>query len=75
MGELHAQNGYGDTKTVWDADNPDEVNQARRTYNDLIKKNFLAFSVGRRGKKDEQIDEFDPDAEQIIMCPQMKGGI
>lgn len=75
MGALNVMDQHGDTKMVWDADNPDEVKIAMDAYNKLIKKNFLAFSVGKKGKKDEQIDEFDPDAEQIIMCPQMAGGV
>jgi len=64
----------GDTKIVWDSDKPDEVGAARDTFNKLKKKGYLAFSVRDKGHKGDQINEFDPDAEKLIMAPPMAGG-
>lgn len=61
-GELAVMGREGDTKIIWDTDNEDEVESAERSFDDLIDKHFVAFAVGARGKKGEQIKEFDPDA-------------
>jgi len=65
----------GDTKLIWDCESKDEVDNARETFNRLRKKGYLAYKVvGKEGNKGEQIHEFDPDAERIILSPAMKGG-
>jgi hypothetical protein len=65
----------GDTKIMWDADNAEEVAAAKRTFDDLRKKGFLAFkATGEKGAKGEQIRTFDADAERIILAPPMRGG-
>jgi hypothetical protein len=75
MGTLATMGCSGDTKVIWDADNADEVAAAQRTFDDLKKKGFLAFAVtGAKGAKGDQIREFDPEAERIIMAPPMQGG-
>ena len=74
MGELREMSHKGDTKVIWDADNATEVDNARRTFDDLKKKGFLAYTVEAKGRKGKIIREFDPDAEKIIMAPPMAGG-
>ena len=66
---------HGDIKQIWDPTKPDEVAAARETFNNLRKKNYLAFRVvGKDGDKGEQIREFDPSAGAYIMAPQLVGG-
>lgn len=74
MGELATMGRAGDTKLIWDAGNEPEVENARRTFDDLRGKGFLAFAVKAKGEKGAQIREFDADAEKIIMVPPMRGG-
>jgi hypothetical protein len=74
MAELCVMNTTGDTKTIWDKNNPDEVAAARATFDALKKKKYLAFSVASGGKKGELMTTFDPNAEQIIMSPPVAGG-
>lgn len=65
----------GDTKVFWDKDNPDEVANARRTFNDLRAKGFLAYKLSGRGdSKGEVLHEFDARAERIILTPAHQGG-
>jgi len=64
----------GDTKSIWDKSNEDEVENARDTFDKLKKKGYLAFSVNKDGSKGVQMSTFDPDAERMIMVPQMQGG-
>jgi hypothetical protein len=73
-GELCVLDKTGDTKLMWDSAVDDEVDAARRTFNDLKKKGYLAFSVTKKGDKGEVIKTFDPDAEKIIMAPPLVGG-
>lgn len=75
MGELVKMDDTGDTKIMWSKDNQDEIDNAKRTFDDLRKKGFTAYSVkGKNGEKNEIIRDFDPDSEKIIMAPQMQGG-
>jgi hypothetical protein len=64
----------GDVKTVWDSENETEVAAARKQFDDLKAKGFLAYKVDRKGEKGEVIRRFDPDAEAIILAPPMVGG-
>ena len=64
----------GDTKKIWDKNNPDEVADAHASFDRLKDKGYLAFSVNKAGDKGDQIHTFDPDAERLIMSPAMRGG-
>jgi len=73
--ELVTMDHTGDTKLLWDSDNKDEVDNARESFNRLRKKGYFGFSVkGKNGDKGEQLKEFDPDTERIIMAPPLVGG-
>lgn len=75
MSMLEVMDGSGDTKILWSRDNPDEVEVARTAFNSLRAKKFNAFKiVGKDGSQGEQITEFDPNLERIIMVPAMRGG-
>jgi hypothetical protein len=74
-GEMAVMDHSGDTKIIWDAEKPDEVETARQSFKSLRKKGYLAYKVtGKDGAKGEQIHEFEPDAERIILAPPMVGG-
>ena len=65
----------GDTKYVWDRNNETDVAVARAAFNEAKKRGHIAFKVDKEGNKTaEQITEFDPNLERIIMAPPMRGG-
>lgn len=64
----------GDTKIIWDPDNKDEVKNAKRTFENLLKKGFTAFSVKRDGSRDTLVTDFDEDLEKLILVPRLVGG-
>lgn len=65
----------GDTKHMWDKNNPDEVVAARVLFDTLVgEKRMQAYSVKRNGEPGQRIREFDPEAEKIIFQPAMVGG-
>lgn len=72
--EMAVMDHTGDSKTIWDSENEDEVSVARDTFNKLRKKGYAAFRVGSGGKKAEKMDEFDPEAGKMIMVPPLAGG-
>ena len=74
MGELAVMGTKGDTKIIWSADSKDEVANAKRTFDDLRKKGYLAFAVRGTGEKGEQVTAFDASAEKLILAPPMQGG-
>jgi len=72
--EMRTLGTSGDTKLVWDSEQEDEVENARRTFDNLKAKGFAAFAVGAKGAKAEQVRAFDPNAEKLIMVPAVAGG-
>lgn len=73
--EMAVMDLTGDTKIIWDPENDDEVENAERMFNEFVKeKKFAAFSVGKKGKKDEQIKKFDPEIDKMILVPPICGG-
>lgn len=75
MATMHVMDPTGDTKIIWDKDNPDEVANARRTFEDLVtNKRFTAYRVDDTGDRSAVIREFDPTAEKLIIRPAMQGG-
>lgn len=73
-GTLFVMDESGDNRIQWRKDRPDEVASARARFDELKRKNYLAYTVNRRGDRGDVIDVFDPNEERIIMAPQMVGG-
>lgn len=74
IGELCVMDATGDTRTIWDPANPDEVTNARNSFEALRKKGYIAYKVIGSGDKGEIMREFDPQAGKIIMSPPVIGG-
>jgi len=74
--QIAVMSGAGDLRKVWNAANADEVEDARRSFNHLVKdKKYLAFRVNpENNNKGEQMREFDPDAGKMILIPPVAGG-
>lgn len=65
----------GDLKTIWSKDEPDEVAAAKKQFEEMTGKGYVAFKVeGKAGDKGEIMRTFDPNAERVILCPPLKGG-
>ena len=65
----------GDTKYLWDKNQADEVEVARRTFREFRDKGYQAFRAeGKEGTKGERIHDFDPAAERIIFVRPARGG-
>lgn len=64
----------GDTKVEWDNEKAPEVENARRTFNELRGKGYAAYRMKKDGSKGEVIRDFDTHAERLILAPPMVGG-
>lgn len=64
----------GDTRTTWNPENQDEVDNAKASFDRLKKKGYLAYTVEDNGEKGEVIQAFDPQAGRIIMAKPLAGG-
>lgn len=73
-GKMHVMDESGDTKVIWDSKNEDEVAAARKTFNDLMKKGYIAYAVGKDGEKDRVVKEFDETSERLILAKPIRGG-
>jgi hypothetical protein len=72
-GTLIIMDGRGDTEVRWAIDNEAEVVAARSAFGELRRKGYLAYRL-RGGQPEDLLIEFDPEAEQIVMAPPMRGG-
>lgn len=74
MGGFAIMGLEGDTKSIWNPRDADEVEVAKAQFKDLTAKGFSAFRVGEDGKKGTRMTEFDPEAGKVIMARPIVGG-
>lgn len=78
MAKLRILSRLGDTTYEWDTASKDAgaeeaVRQAERIFREERAKGATALKVAQ-GEPARKIDEFDPEAEQIVMVPRIAGG-
>jgi hypothetical protein len=64
----------GDSRFSWNPRNQTEVDEAERHFNELKAKGYRAFRVNEEGEKAGQMSDFDREAREILMVPQIVGG-
>jgi hypothetical protein len=64
----------GDTRLTWSRNNDAEVDNARRTFDTLIAKNYTAYRLDTADRRGERIHAFDAGIERMILIPQVAGG-
>lgn len=71
--EMKITGTEGDTRISWSPNRADEVENARRTFDNLMAKGYKAFEMGEDGRGDP-LDEFNPEISDMILVPPMVGG-
>lgn len=71
---IRVMDANGDTRIEWTPGNAAEEKAARTMYNTLKAKQYLAYRVNDDGGNGEVLRDFDPEAAEIIMRPQLVGG-
>jgi hypothetical protein len=75
MGQLVILSGSGDDKLIWDPKDGRQTAIAERRFRELRQAGHLAYKVDKRdGSRGEQLLDFDPNEEEIILSPPMAGG-
>jgi hypothetical protein len=73
MSKLVILGGTGDLKVSWDIGNEKEIAVAKEIFERRTKEGWTAFRE-KYGSKGEKIKIFDPEAERIVLVPQISGG-
>ena len=74
MSEMRILDGTGDTKLIWDANDPVSVEAAETMFKGLVDKGQKAFGVKENGLPGVAVSKFDKTLEKIIFVPQLRGG-
>jgi hypothetical protein len=64
----------GDLRVTWDPNESVQVEEARAAFDRATNRGMVAYRMAPGGARGEQIREFDPAAESILMATQMVGG-
>lgn len=67
-------NEMGDERLVWEKENGKQAKEAKAKFIKLLDDGYKAYSVDRGGNKNRRIEEFDIDAEEILMVPKTAKG-
>lgn len=74
MNEFKVLDPNGHTRTTWDSSSPEEIEKARRIYDELIKRGFRAFRVEERGGAGVPRSRFDPEDKETLLVPPIRAG-
>ena len=73
MNEFKVLDPNGHTRTTWDTSSPEEVETARRIFNDLMKSGYRAFPMdGGAGEGPKRA--FDPKDKETLLVPPIRAG-
>ena len=64
----------GDTRHLFDAQDPKALAGAERRFRELTGRGFRAVALGKDGAHGRLMRDFDPTAEQTLFIPQLHGG-
>ena len=68
----------GDVQVSWDRGNDEDVRHARRVFDDMKARGYLAYRVESRGRGRDpervQVRQFDPEDHQLVLVPPLRGG-
>lgn len=74
MGKLEIMSAQtGHDEKAWDKSDPVSVKEAQARFNELTKRGYFAARQEADGSH-TQLREFDPEAETIVLRPQLIGG-
>ncbi len=75
-GEMRILDRTGDSRVVWNKDEPDSIAVAQAAFDAAIAKGYWAYSVKADdpNARGTQVKKFDPKAEALILAPRMAGG-
>ena len=73
MGVFTVLEKSGDDSIVWDADDPNQVKDAKKQFKEFIDAGYKIFTVGKKGKQ-TIAKEFDAKTEEFLVVKTTKKG-
>jgi hypothetical protein len=55
----------GDRRIVWNSKDPDQIKEAKATFDEYVEKGWKPYAISRNGNKGHRIHEFNPEREEI----------
>jgi hypothetical protein len=74
MNEFKVLDPNGHTRTAWDAGNAEEVETARRIFNDLMSRGYRAFRMNEGAGEGVPKSGFDPKDKETLLVPPIRAG-
>jgi hypothetical protein len=74
MNEFRVLDPNGHSSTTWDADSPQEVETARRIFEDLMKRGYRAFKMDTGAGEGVPRSAFDPQDKETLLVPPIRAG-
>jgi hypothetical protein len=73
MNEFKVLDPNGHTRTAWDTASPEEVENARRVFDDLMSRGYRAFRMAGGGEGVPR-SKFDPKDKETLLVPPIRAG-
>jgi len=74
VGVLRILGPSGDTRVAWNPTAPDEVEDVRRRFDEIISEGYLVFELDDTTKEGRQVRTFDPRSKQLRAFRPLAGG-
>jgi hypothetical protein len=74
VGVLRILGPSGDTRVDWNPTAPDEVEDVRRRFDEIINEGYLVFELDEHTKEGRQVRTFDPQSRQLRAFRPLAGG-
>lgn len=74
MNEFTILDPNGHTTTMWDPGSAEEVQRARRVFEEMRRRGYRAFRVGKDGSPGLPRHSFDPKDDAMIFVPPIHAG-
>lgn len=74
MNEFTVLDPNGHTTTMWDPQSPAEVERARRVFDEMRRRGYRAFRIGKDGGPGEPRRSFDPKDDAMLFVPPIHAG-
>ena len=74
MNEFKVLDPNGHTRTTWDTRSPEEVETARRIFNDLMNRGYRAFRMDGGAGESAPKSAFNPKDKETLLVPPIRAG-
>ena len=74
MGVLRILGPSGDTRVAWNPTVPNEVDDVRRRFDEIIRDGYLVFELDDVTREGRQVRTFDPESTELRAFRPLAGG-